>query len=233
MVDLHSERPLAPSHPARCSGGRPQGCEAGHHHIRRLHAYRRRSGCDRRRGPGTDRQVARICRTPTRRPPDPDRVHGLGRNRVDLGQLAAVTGEAAIRRATAREARDLTGFSIAGSRPSGTAHDVRIVMDPDLCPYPVVWASCRHRCRYLPGSARNAADPRQRAGRADRRRSLDPGRNWDGRAAALRGRRLDRLGPPESGRPNLAPTSKARADSHRFVPLRRQSRSPTAPNTVD
>jgi prolyl-tRNA editing enzyme YbaK/EbsC (Cys-tRNA(Pro) deacylase) len=64
-----------------------------------------------------------------------------GRNRVDLGQLAAVTGEAAIRRATAREARDLTGFSIGGIPPFGHGHDVRIVMDPDLCPYPVVWAS--------------------------------------------------------------------------------------------
>ena len=59
-----------------------------------------------------------------------------GRNRVDLGQLAAVTGEAAIRRATA-----LTGFSIGGIPPFGHGHDVRIVMDPDLCPYPVVWAS--------------------------------------------------------------------------------------------
>jgi prolyl-tRNA editing enzyme YbaK/EbsC (Cys-tRNA(Pro) deacylase) len=64
-----------------------------------------------------------------------------GRNRVDLAQLAAVTGEAAIRRATAREARDLTGFSIGGIPPFGHGHDVRIVMDPDLCPYPVVWAS--------------------------------------------------------------------------------------------
>ncbi len=64
-----------------------------------------------------------------------------GRNRVDLAQLAAVTGEAAIRRATAREARDLIGFSIGAVPPFGHGHDVRIVMDPDLCPYPVVWAS--------------------------------------------------------------------------------------------
>lgn len=64
-----------------------------------------------------------------------------GRNRVDLPQLAAVTGESAIRRATAREARDLTGFSIGGIPPFAHGHDVRIVMDQDLCPYPMVWAS--------------------------------------------------------------------------------------------
>ncbi len=38
-----------------------------------------------------------------------------GRDRVDIARLAAVTGEPAIRRATAREARDLTGFSIGGT----------------------------------------------------------------------------------------------------------------------
>jgi prolyl-tRNA editing enzyme YbaK/EbsC (Cys-tRNA(Pro) deacylase) len=64
-----------------------------------------------------------------------------GRNRVDLALLAAVTGEAAIRRATARETRELTGFAIGGIPPFGHGHDVRIVMDPDLCPYPVVWAA--------------------------------------------------------------------------------------------
>ena len=42
-----------------------------------------------------------------------------GRNRVDLARLAAVTGEQEIRRATAREAYDLTGFSIGGIPPIG------------------------------------------------------------------------------------------------------------------
>jgi prolyl-tRNA editing enzyme YbaK/EbsC (Cys-tRNA(Pro) deacylase) len=64
-----------------------------------------------------------------------------GRNRVDLGLLAAVTGEAAVRRATAMECRALTGFAIGGVPPIGHGHDVRVVMDPDLCPHPVVWAS--------------------------------------------------------------------------------------------
>lgn len=73
-----------------------------------------------------------------------------GRNRVDLALLAAVTGESAVRRATAREARDLTGFAIGGIPPIGHGHDVRIVMDQDLCPYPVVWASAGTETSVFP-----------------------------------------------------------------------------------
>ncbi len=64
-----------------------------------------------------------------------------GTNRVDVGRLAAVAGEPGIRRATAREARDLTGFSIGGIPPVGHPAAVRVVMDPDLGRYPVVWAA--------------------------------------------------------------------------------------------
>jgi len=64
-----------------------------------------------------------------------------GRNQVDLSLLAAVTGEFAIRRATAREARDLTGYSIGGIPPFGHGRDVRILMDQDLCQYQWVWAA--------------------------------------------------------------------------------------------
>lgn len=64
-----------------------------------------------------------------------------GTNRVDVARLAAVTGESDIRRATAREARDLTGFSIGGIPPIGFGRPVRVVMDPDLGRYPVVWAA--------------------------------------------------------------------------------------------
>jgi prolyl-tRNA editing enzyme YbaK/EbsC (Cys-tRNA(Pro) deacylase) len=64
-----------------------------------------------------------------------------GRNRVDPRLLAAVAGEAAVRRATPLECRSLTGFSIGGVPPIGHGHDVRVVMDQDLCPHPVVWAS--------------------------------------------------------------------------------------------
>ena len=64
-----------------------------------------------------------------------------GPNRVDLARLAAVTGEPDIRRATAREANDLTGFVIGGIPPIGFARAVRVIMDPDLGRYQTVWAA--------------------------------------------------------------------------------------------
>jgi len=64
-----------------------------------------------------------------------------GTNRVDVARLAAVVGEPAIRRATAREARDLTGFTIGGIPPVGHARAVRVVMDPDLGRHREVWAA--------------------------------------------------------------------------------------------
>jgi prolyl-tRNA editing enzyme YbaK/EbsC (Cys-tRNA(Pro) deacylase) len=64
-----------------------------------------------------------------------------GPNRVDLARLAAVTGEPDVRRATAREANDLTGFVIGGIPPIGHSRPLRVVMDPDLGRYQVVWAA--------------------------------------------------------------------------------------------
>ena len=64
-----------------------------------------------------------------------------GPNRVDLARLAAVTGDRDIRRATAREAQDLTGFVIGGIPPFGHARPVRTIMDPDLGRFQVVWAA--------------------------------------------------------------------------------------------
>jgi prolyl-tRNA editing enzyme YbaK/EbsC (Cys-tRNA(Pro) deacylase) len=58
-----------------------------------------------------------------------------------VARLAAVVGEPAIRRATAREARDLTGFTIGGIPPIGHAKPLRVVMDPDLGRYETVWAA--------------------------------------------------------------------------------------------
>jgi prolyl-tRNA editing enzyme YbaK/EbsC (Cys-tRNA(Pro) deacylase) len=64
-----------------------------------------------------------------------------GPNRVDLARLAAVIGAPDVRRATANEARDLTGFVIGGIPPIGHARPVRVIMDPDLGRYRVVWAA--------------------------------------------------------------------------------------------
>lgn len=64
-----------------------------------------------------------------------------GANRVDLPRLAAVISEPEVRRATAREANDLTGFVIGGIPPIGHTRPMRIVMDPDLGRHEVVWAA--------------------------------------------------------------------------------------------
>jgi prolyl-tRNA editing enzyme YbaK/EbsC (Cys-tRNA(Pro) deacylase) len=64
-----------------------------------------------------------------------------GPNRVDVARLAAVTGERDIRRATAREAQELTGFTIGGIPPIGHSRPVRTVMDPDLGRFQTVWAA--------------------------------------------------------------------------------------------
>jgi len=64
-----------------------------------------------------------------------------GPNRVDLARLSAVVGERDVRRATANEARELTGFVIGGIPPIGHARPLRVVMDPDLGRFPVVWAA--------------------------------------------------------------------------------------------
>ena len=62
-----------------------------------------------------------------------------GADRVDLERLAAVLGRRDVRRATAREADELTGFTIGGIPPFG--HRARVIMDPDLGRYTEVWAA--------------------------------------------------------------------------------------------
>ena len=73
-----------------------------------------------------------------------------GPNRVDLARLAAVTGEPEIRRASAAEVRELTGFVIGGIPPFGHGRALRVVMDPDLGRYPVVWAAAGTQTAVFP-----------------------------------------------------------------------------------
>jgi len=78
--------------------------------------------------------------------PDGDELEPIlclvaGVDRVDLGRLAAVVGKADVRRATAREAGDLTGFTIGGIPPIGHDRPIRAYMDPDLGRYSTVWAA--------------------------------------------------------------------------------------------
>jgi prolyl-tRNA editing enzyme YbaK/EbsC (Cys-tRNA(Pro) deacylase) len=60
---------------------------------------------------------------------------------VDVGRLAAVVGEPDVRRATAAEAKDLTGFTIGGIPPIGHVGGLRVIMDPDLGRFQTVWAA--------------------------------------------------------------------------------------------
>jgi prolyl-tRNA editing enzyme YbaK/EbsC (Cys-tRNA(Pro) deacylase) len=55
--------------------------------------------------------------------------------------LAAVTGGRDVRRATAREANELSGFTIGGIPPIGHTRPMRVIMDPDLGRFPIVWAA--------------------------------------------------------------------------------------------
>ncbi len=64
-----------------------------------------------------------------------------GPNRVDVARLAAVTGARDVRRATAREANELSGFTIGGIPPIGHSRPMRVIMDPDLGRFQVVWAA--------------------------------------------------------------------------------------------
>ncbi|MDQ3871260.1 MAG: YbaK/EbsC family protein [Chloroflexota bacterium] len=64
-----------------------------------------------------------------------------GANRVDVPRLGAVLSEPTIRRATAREAAKHTGFAIGGIPPIGHVRPLKVVMDPDLGRFRVVWAA--------------------------------------------------------------------------------------------
>lgn len=73
--------------------------------------------------------------------PEPCLVLVSGVNRVDVSLLGAVLIEARMRRATAAEARELTGFVIGGIPPFGHPRAIRTIMDPDLGRFETVWAA--------------------------------------------------------------------------------------------
>jgi prolyl-tRNA editing enzyme YbaK/EbsC (Cys-tRNA(Pro) deacylase) len=64
-----------------------------------------------------------------------------GANRADVAKLASILGVSEVRRATADEAREATGFSIGGTPPFGFPSPVRVLMDRDLLGYEQVWAA--------------------------------------------------------------------------------------------
>ena len=62
-----------------------------------------------------------------------------GSNRVDIARLAAIVGLPGLRRANAQEAAEATGFVIGGIPPFGHGRPLRVVMDPDLGRWTMVW----------------------------------------------------------------------------------------------
>jgi Cys-tRNA(Pro) deacylase len=73
--------------------------------------------------------------------PEPCLVLVSGANMVDLSLLAAVLTEPRMRRATADEAHQFTGYSIGGIPPFGHTRPIRTVMDPDLGRFATIWAA--------------------------------------------------------------------------------------------
>ena len=64
-----------------------------------------------------------------------------GAARVDEAKLASVVGAAAVRRATAIEAKEATGYAIGGVPPFAHATPCRVFCDPGLLAFDEVWAA--------------------------------------------------------------------------------------------
>ena len=64
-----------------------------------------------------------------------------GRSRVDEGRLATALGAAAVRRATADEAKSFTGYAIGGVPPFAHAQRCRVLADKGLLSFEEVWAA--------------------------------------------------------------------------------------------
>jgi prolyl-tRNA editing enzyme YbaK/EbsC (Cys-tRNA(Pro) deacylase) len=64
-----------------------------------------------------------------------------GADRVDEAKLIAALRVAAVRRATADEAKNATGFAIGGVPPFAHGADLRVVIDDGLLAFDTVWAA--------------------------------------------------------------------------------------------
>jgi prolyl-tRNA editing enzyme YbaK/EbsC (Cys-tRNA(Pro) deacylase) len=64
-----------------------------------------------------------------------------GAARVDESKLRAVIGAPGIRRATADEAKSVTGFAIGGVPPFAHATALRVIVDRGLLAFATVWAA--------------------------------------------------------------------------------------------
>ena len=64
-----------------------------------------------------------------------------GADRVDERKLESLLGTAAVRRATADEAKSATGFAIGGVPPFAHATPLRVIVDDRLLACSTVWAA--------------------------------------------------------------------------------------------
>jgi prolyl-tRNA editing enzyme YbaK/EbsC (Cys-tRNA(Pro) deacylase) len=64
-----------------------------------------------------------------------------GASRVDEAKLASALSAPDVRRATADEAKDATGYAIGGVPPFAHARPTRVVCDRGLLAFEVVWAA--------------------------------------------------------------------------------------------
>lgn len=71
---------------------------------------------------------------------EPVLVCASGANRVSLEKLMERLGRA-VRKASAEEVREATGFAIGGVPPLGHARRLRTLIDQDLLQYDEIWAA--------------------------------------------------------------------------------------------
>jgi Cys-tRNA(Pro) deacylase len=64
-----------------------------------------------------------------------------GDNRVSLRRLEEIFGTRDVRRATAAEAKDHTGYAIGGVPPFAHAGAINVLLDEDLVRFDTVWAA--------------------------------------------------------------------------------------------
>jgi len=64
-----------------------------------------------------------------------------GGNRADLTRLSDLMGRLPVRRATAEEAREATGYAIGGTPPFGHRRALRVLCDRDLLEFDRIWAA--------------------------------------------------------------------------------------------
>jgi prolyl-tRNA editing enzyme YbaK/EbsC (Cys-tRNA(Pro) deacylase) len=64
-----------------------------------------------------------------------------GASRVDQAKLATVIGVGAVRRASADEAKQATGYAIGGVPPFGHPTALRVLLDEGLLRFDEVWAA--------------------------------------------------------------------------------------------